>query len=246
MIWKYKEGRLCGMPALLEALREYGSHSVISVVGAGGKTTFLHQLAEEYVHTGGKVIVTTTTHIINEEKEYFLLEPSEEKIGKCLEQFRQVWAGTPAPQGKLTGLTDAVMCKILRWEIPILIEADGARRMPIKVPAGHEPVIPEETTHVLSVYGLDAVGKPLKEVCFRSELACMLLKKSDTDKVTAEDIALLASSEHGGRKRCPAGARYTVVLNKADNQARMEHALAICKKLESAGISDVAVTSFAG
>ena len=36
---------------------------VISIVGAGGKTTLVHKLAREY-HRGGKgVLVTTTTHM---------------------------------------------------------------------------------------------------------------------------------------------------------------------------------------
>ena len=47
----------------------------------------------------------------------------------------------------------------LAEQILVLIEADGARRLPLKVPAEHEPVIPEMTTHVLSVYGLDSIGK---------------------------------------------------------------------------------------
>src|SRR5690349_3861608 len=37
---------------------------VISLVGAGGKTTALFQLAREYLHAGNKqVVVTTTTHL---------------------------------------------------------------------------------------------------------------------------------------------------------------------------------------
>ena len=38
----------------------------------------------------------------------------------------------------------------------ILIEADGARMMPCKVPAAYEPVILPETDTVLGVLGLDA------------------------------------------------------------------------------------------
>ena len=49
----------------------------------------------------------------------------------------------------------------LAGKIPVLIEADGAKRRPLKVPAEHEPVIPEMTTHVLSVYGLDSIGKKI-------------------------------------------------------------------------------------
>ena len=253
MIWNYKEGTLCGAETLKETLEDTASKTiraeqsvpVISVVGAGEKTTVLHRLAEEYTRAGRKVIVTTTTHIVNEGKGYFLLDPSVEKIGEYLEKFRQVWAGTPAPGGKIKGLAVPVFKEILKWGVPVLIEADGARRMPLKVPAAHEPVIPEETTHVLSVYGLDAVGKPFKEVCFRSELAYLILNKNDTDTVTAEDIAFLAASELGGQKQCSKRAAYTVILNKADDPVRREYALDICRMLVAKGVPDVIVTSFA-
>lgn len=249
MIWTYKEGRLCEAESLLEALEitgEIQSDSdrtyVVSAVGAGGKTTMLHRLADEYTRAGQRVVVTTTTHIIDEEKEYFLSDPSPEKIQEQLDKYWQVWAGLPAPGRKLQALPGPVFEELLTWRIPILVEADGARRMPLKAPAGHEPVIPGQTTHVLSVYGLDAVGRELSEVCFRSGLAEHLLDKKPTDVVTVSDIAFLASSEQGGRKGCPQDAVYTVVLNKADTPARREDALRICEELEKRGIRHVIVT----
>ena len=125
----------------------------------------------------------------------------------------------------------------------MLIEADGAKRMPLKVPADHEPVILPQTTHVLSVYGLDAVGRPLEEVCFRQKEAEALLEKKGTEQVTPGDIAFLAVSEQGGRKGCPSKASYTVILNKADTPDRRETALAICGLLKVKGVDRVLVTS---
>ena len=55
--------------------------------------------------------------------------------------------------------------------ICFLIEADGARRLPCKVPESWEPVIYQKSTRVLAVYGLDAVGKSFREACFRPGLA---------------------------------------------------------------------------
>lgn len=48
----------------------------------------------------------------------------------------------------------------------VLLEADGAKRMPCKVPAAHEPVLLPESDIVLTVAGLSALGRPLREVCF--------------------------------------------------------------------------------
>ena len=55
MIWKYKEGTLCGEESLLKALEITAGADpapVVSVAGAGGKTTILHTLAEEYAYRG--------------------------------------------------------------------------------------------------------------------------------------------------------------------------------------------------
>ena len=38
---------------------------------------------------------------------------------------------------------------------------------PVKAPAEHEPVICEKTGIVLNVYGMRAIGKKIKDVCFR-------------------------------------------------------------------------------
>lgn len=130
----------------------------------------------------------------------------------------------------------------LAEQIPVLIEADGARRLPLKVPAEHEPVIPEMTTHVLSVYGLDSIGKKIGETVFRPELAEILLNKDRTECVTAQDIARLAAHQSAGRKGCPEGAVYTVVLNKADSEKEKHAALEICRMLAGEGIRRIIVT----
>ncbi len=248
IIFQYKEGRLRERDSLLEALpfsqSKYSEECpVVSVTGAGGKTSLIREMAREYADGGGRVIVTTTTHIMKEDLPWFLTEPSEECMDRLLQKYGQVWVGLPSGQGKMQSLPPEFLPCIWRRNVPVLIEADGARRLPLKVPAGHEPVILPETTHVLSVYGLDALGKRLDEVCFRPELAAVLLKKDGTQRVTEEDIAFLASSERAGRKGCPGDAGYTVVLNKADSKRLRRSALAICRMLEGRGIRDVIVSA---
>ena len=47
---------------------------IISVVGAGGKTTHIHRLAEKYLKQGKKVLVITTTHMYLEKDTILELE----------------------------------------------------------------------------------------------------------------------------------------------------------------------------
>lgn len=221
-----------------------GQRPVISAVGAGGKTTTLHRLADEYVRAGIPVIVTTTTHIIHESRPYFLTEYSERAIREYLDKYGQVWLGQPAPGGKLKKLSNEQFDMLLKIskDIPVFIEADGAKRLPLKVPAEYEPVIPVRTTDVLSVYGLDSIGKKIGETVFRPELAEKLLNKKSTECVTAEDIVTLAASESAGRKGCPPYASYTVVLNKADTEAARNTAFQICRMLSQKHIRKIVVT----
>ena len=116
--------------------------------------------------------------------------------------------------------------------------------LPLKVPGEQEPVILPQTTHVFSVYGMDALDQKLEEICFRSEMAAELLGKKPEDKVTEEDLVKLACQEQGGRKGCPKQAEYVVVLNKADTKEQQERACKIAKCLHENGIKNIFVTSY--
>lgn len=245
MIYSFRDGRLCEVSSLRQAAGLTGIPSpVVSAAGAGGKTSAIRRLAQEYIESGQRVIVTTTTHMMVEDRPWFLLEPSAEKMGELLAAYGQAWVGTPAPGGKMQGVPCEFLDKIWKMGLPVLIEADGARKLPLKVPGEQEPVILPETTHVFSVYGLDAVGQRIEDVCFRPERAAELLDKKITERVTAEDIAFLAASDRAGRKGCPPEAVYTVVLNKADDRKRRECALEICGLLCGKEIGNVIVSCY--
>ena len=245
MIYSFRDGRLCEVSSLRQAAGLTGIPSPVdSAAGAGGKTSAIRRLAQEYIESGQRVIVTTTTHMMVEDRPWFLLEPSAEKMGELLAAYGQAWVGTPAPGGKMQGVPCEFLDKIWKMGLPVLIEADGARKLPLKVPGEQEPVILPETTHVLSVYGLDAVGQRMEDVCFRPERAAELLDKKITERVTAEDIAFLAASDRAGRKGCPPEAVYTVVLNKANDRKRRECALEICGLLCGKEIGNVIVSCY--
>ena len=53
---------------------------------------------------------------------------------------------------KMKAVSEVFFKEICELGVPVIVEADGARRMPCKVPAAHEPVIVPRTTTVCSVY----------------------------------------------------------------------------------------------
>lgn len=244
MIKTYRSGSFITQGSLLEAL-EIGQkrNPVISVVGAGGKTTLITLMAEEYLKRRIPVIVTTTTHMRAENRSCFLLE---EKLDTALEMIHRegmVWLGLPDKNGKMKAPRMEFMQQLQRLNLPILIEADGAKELPLKAPEKHEPVLLPETDCVVNVYGLDAIGEQFREICFRAETAVDILKRKMTDTVRAEDIARLALSSLGGRKGITPSMEYRVILNKADTPEREKAALDICKLAESQGLTKLTITA---
>jgi len=147
---------------------------IISLIGAGGKTSLMFQLAKEIIQSEKKVLTTTTTKIFMP-KSYqspdTLVEDNLDKLLKKvksnLNKYSHFSAGSKYDKGsnKLKGFTPAVIHKL--WQAKlfdwIIVEADGAKQKPIKASNQHEPVVPKDTTHLILVAGLDAVGKILDD-----------------------------------------------------------------------------------
>lgn len=212
-------------------LKEKGH--VISIVGAGGKTTLLYALAAIFTRNGARTVVTTTTHIFR---------PDHNLWARNMEEVRKLWSqesfavvGRPAENGKLKSLPEQELNGLMKMADIVLIEADGAKRKPCKVPAAHEPVIVDACDIVIGVMGMDAWGRPIEEVCFRTEETVGLLHAKETDLLTTEMMAEILASEEGTRKNV-GGREYYVVLNQCDTKERQKAAEEICRKLYARGI----------
>lgn len=161
---------------------------MIAAVGAGGKTSTLRRLAEEYALMGKKAIVLTTTHMREETTPWSCVAEEEEWISKgkallervkeCLEQYGQAWIGARAKKGKMSCVPELILAEIESWNVPLLVEADGARMLPLKVPGEQEPVILPQTTYVFSVYGMDALDQSWKKSAFEVKRRQSFLENS--------------------------------------------------------------------
>ena len=184
------------------------------------------------------------------------------------QQGTYVVAGTPAPHEKLTILPESIRSEWISDADITFLEADGAKCLPCKFPAAHEPVILPQSDIVLAVAGLSALYRPLGEVCFRAELAIeawnrdvceygdaaypkegkRLLKEVPISKdtsLTPELLAWLLGSENGARKDI-SGRSFFVVLNQADTSERREDGRKVLDILKhSYGIQGI-LTSFSG
>lgn len=219
---------------------------VISVVGAGGKTSTIMRLKNEYVQAGRRAVVTTSTHMARPDSPAFLSRPSLREAKEILKREGWVMAGILSEHGKISPMPDEFFRELLELKIPVLIEADGARMLPLKVPERWEPVIYPETDLVIGVMGLDAVGKPFSETCFRPELAVSYLQKKSSDLIACEDLAKIGISEWGLKKGIGNEKEFWILLNKADTKDRILSGRQIQKMIKQNGHEKVYLTAGTG
>ena len=168
----------------------------VAVVGAGGKTSTLWRLADGL---SGKVVITTTTHLgldqINKADQQIFIEPEDDLTNvDWMHSSRIVSITGPAVDGhRLSGLTPEQIDRLFQiskdHNFSILIEADGARMLPLKAPGEHEPVIPGWVDAVIVLAGMSALGKPLDDKSvFRVKEFSTLSGIPEGEPITAEGI----------------------------------------------------------
>jgi probable selenium-dependent hydroxylase accessory protein YqeC len=152
------------MLKLTQALR-LAAAPTVAFAGAGGKTTAMFLLAREL----NPAVVTATTHLARWQAGladgHFVWEdggpvPDVESfvgggvtlVTGTLDAQTERHRGLSLPQ--MEGLRELADYH----DLPLLIEADGARQKALKAPAAHEPAIPEFVDMVVVLAGLSALS----------------------------------------------------------------------------------------
>ncbi|SFD30903.1 selenium cofactor biosynthesis protein YqeC [Clostridium uliginosum] len=251
---------------LIEALKiDINKKKIISFVGGGGKTSLIYELGNELSKLGKKVIVTTTTHMCMP-KSNVVLTGKKDDIKKLLYSKNMITVGMLCDQKdkkfeenklknkqtvncneeeklkKISGLTKEMATSLIELADFVLVEADGSKRLPLKVPAQHEPVILEGSNLVVGVCGIDAIGKSIDETCHRSNLVSKFLDTDEQHIINETDIAKILLSENGQKKdvKCD----YRVVVNKIDTREEFEIAKNISHEFLKLGVNELILTTF--
>ena len=191
-----------------------GKKHTICLVGGGGKTTVMYELAAAWAACGRKGLVLTSTHILCPADGSFAADVPA--VQNLWQQGRYAVIGTPElSTGKLTAPPQDLYEALQLQADVILCEADGSKHHPCKAPAAHEPVLLPDSDIVLAVAGMDALCRPLAQACQRPQPAAALLGCSLDSVIDEQMLAALLLSEQGSRKNV--GTRtYYIVLNKCD------------------------------
>ncbi len=217
---------------------------LVAIVGGGGKTNLMFALAQTL---GKGSVITTTTRIFtaqmklapavcqldikSEREEHGVMLRPLSQLNDLLAQHGHCLIVGQVTGEKASGVPPDFPARLLAKPAvqAVIVEADGSRMRPCKVPAAHEPVIPDETSIVIPVAGIDAVGGRLDEVAHRPELASALTGLKLTDEVTEEALGKILRHPQGGLKGVPDSARVVVFLNKVESQSELVIARKVAK-----------------
>ena len=154
------------------------------------------------------VIVATSTKMFGPDWCPVLLDITMDEVRLALSMHPIVCAGRiHKPTGKL----DAPNMAFSDLEAAadyLLVEADGAKMLPLKAHAEHEPVIPECAKRTVCVVGIDGVGRPISQACHRAERFAQLADASTADATTPEMVARVLEAE---------GLHDTIFINKVES-----------------------------
>ena len=226
---------------------------VVSFTGGGGKTSTMRRLAGELAGRGQRVVCTSTTRLAAYEVE---ASPGVVLVGEARLPFDQIAVALglhtqcllvtpeivdgdlPKYPGIAPDLVDELALRAAEYGIDaIVVEADGAKMLPLKGPAEHEPSLPSSTTLLAPVAGMDALGLRIEaSLVHRPEQIRKVLGLAlDAEaRVTPARLAELLVSPAGGRKGLTPRTRFLPILNKAESAAYLAGArVAACQITQS-------------
>lgn len=209
-------------------------HTIISVIGAGGKTTALLTLAQAL--SDRRVLLTTSTHIYPvapPDSRTLLIDPEADKLVDALASPGVVCAGTAASDGKLGALAPDLFRHAVRAADITLCEADGAHHLPLKLHRVDEPVVPLESDLCLIIAGLSAWGQLVCEAVHRYD--CHPDWAHDPQRRVGADKILYCVREAAPACRLPR-KKVRVWLNQADTPALYAQAAPLARILSAEGL----------
>lgn len=211
---------------------------IISVIGSGGKTTFIYNLANELIDD--KVLISTTTkmlHPTSEEVDYFF----------CLDKFKDInirkgrtfIAEKVISKNKVCGNIIHIN-KYVNYFDYTLLESDGSKRKPLKGWKDNEPVIIKNTTKTVGIIPLHIIGqKVTEETIHRIDKFNRICKTKIGDEITLNVIADIVLNENG-LFRYEAGEKI-LFLNRVENEKSIEMAWNLLEILKDKGMDSLKI-----
>ncbi len=167
---------------------------IISVIGSGGKTSYIKELKDQYIKENKTVLITTTTHMKIEEDT--LVDADYERIMSKISEKGFCHAGSMADEDKICALDNNLFNRLKKSVDVILIEADGSKQLPLKFPNENEPVVDFDTDEIVFITNLKGLNCKVKDVVHRYELMNWDLERIVDAKMIQDLVSVYL-------KKCP-------------------------------------------
>ncbi|AKL94592.1 selenium-dependent hydroxylase accessory protein YqeC [Clostridium aceticum] len=193
---------------------------IVSVVGAGGKTSLMLQLAQDIKKNNGKVLLTTTTKIYVPQKEaYDFICIGQNEFSKYLKINKKgiyVYGSEVNTENKIIGLAEEELDNLVGYFDYTLIEADGAKKKPIKAWDDHEPVVYKGTTKTIGIIDIQTLEMRICENnVHRSEKFCKITSSQEGESITLKHLLDIIIHPQGLFKN--AKGERILFVNKTDD-----------------------------
>ena len=220
---------------------------VVTLIGAGGKTTLMYYLVGRLLAAGVAAVATSTTRLGNRPPprgKVLQVRTLTEALAK-----RKAWTAPQEPitvvLGEAAGQPEKLAGVPPDWvdelaagspETVWLVEGDGAAGRSLKGHRAHEPVIPASSRLVIAVIGADGIRQPLDAGhVHRPERVAELTGVEKGAVLTEEVIARLFFHPEGYLHNCPPGSRVLPFINKVESEPVAEGARRLAGRLLDEG-----------
>jgi len=208
---------------------------VVSIVGAGGKTSLMFRLAHEARARDMKVLVTTSTRIVvPEPSEYDVLDLSGRLFLDQTIAVPGVYVGglPDSLPGKMCGIRRDLPARLRQQFDLVLIEADGAACKPLKGWRNGEPVIDEATSCTIGVLDIQTIGTIVSEQAIhRLEIFCRLTGAEPGEMISIGHLLRIICHDDGLFSQ--ALGREILFLNKVESEAQQRNAALLRSQLDN-------------
>lgn len=155
---------------ILKDIFSINNGEIISVVGAGGKTSFINYFIKNYRNTH-KVLSTTTTKIYKPDFNQYdnIIMTEGNYNNKSIKNYNEVKTGVTVigkfinSDNKIIGLDFSEIENIEDEFDFIFVESDGSRKKKLKGWKKHEPVIYKKTHKVVGIVDITSLDMEINE-----------------------------------------------------------------------------------
>lgn len=214
---------------------------IITIVGAGGKTSLMFS-ASSLLRKDYKVLVTTTTNIyVPDSKtvkfDKLCLINNDEELDSILKNDKngiyvigsKIKDNSNKP--KLKGLTFEMLDKISPFFDILLIEGDGSKEKPLKGWIDSEPVVYDKTTKTIGVIDINSIGLEINEDnIHRLDNFLNIVSDNKSSKVNVNHLKNITLNKNGLFKLSK--GEKILFINKSEGIINKTNANLLIKKIK--------------